>query len=364
MPQGSFVPDTHDKQKREAFKSRLAGRIEEKETAAQAPIPHPLLNTVVSHPDLGTCTVLSIDASTNSVILSTALGELDLVLSQTLSRLRPIISSLSYTAEPAPIERVQSFSPTNWVRPDQPTAQLERDSDSDLGSQTTTPLTHIPVNTLVWHPDFGAATVFSVDSKNNSITLEFPTHGRLEMVLSQVESKLAPLQAPPPIHANPRFPRLETETRTETEMGAAPEPSEAEKTISLPADFRVWTPVKKYHYLTTGAHFTPERANEFILNNGAGFEVKWENPTPLIETTIERTSEVHSVVEMGNRAPSLSPPGVLSLPLIFSEFSVRDQFSFLITTKRLTREEANNPSQFQIILTDSPEAHQPLQREE
>lgn len=215
---------------------------------------------------------------------------------------------------------------------------------------------HIPVGSLVWHPDFGPCAVHSLSVEDNTITLTTETLGNVNMVLSVVESKLRPIdESDAPIHAT-LFTQLIEEPKREKRVV-----EDLALAVTLPTIYQLFTPAEQYKYLTFELHFTPEKASEFIFNN-SDYDITWEALKPA--DIVNRAEEARPVVVQTVGELASSSPGVLSLPTIFKSFSRRDQVAFLRNTKQLTWDEVNDAGYgaFSLLYTDEPEAHQPFIR--
>lgn len=363
------VETTSDAEKRLAFKTKLTKNLDPVQpvNVDSAPEVSGLpLGGDVWHPDLGACTIFSVDLKTNSIVLeSSNLGKIDLVLSQVRSRLVPVnkdggpalVDKMSPPfVNPTLIDAAEPFSPTNWHRSDQPTIYTERGLDvKEPQPVKATVVDGLTVGTSVWHPDFGACTISLIDQKSNAIVLDFATFGKLDMVLSQVKSKLVPIRSSAPTHAGKRL-------GSQNRVKPLPVETASQRSISLPRVFSSWKPIEQFSYLTRDKHLTTEEANGFVaalsgrFDTPLAFEIVWEEIPDKDKRLVHKKNLLQKIEAASVLKPlketvqrDVSPQALtelvslsVTLPAIFTSLQPSGQYTFLTNTKHLTPEEAND----------------------
>lgn len=232
----------------------------------------------VYHKELGDCTIISLNKASNEIVLnSDRYGNINLVFSQVKSVLTPVdvVRKEAKQVEDAFIgEKILRDGP---VRPD--VAQRELSTEKIISPDFIEPKkSFFPVGSSIWHPDLGNCTVVSLDEKANNITLSTSSNGVIDMVLSQVRSKLreietvvehVPLKPFIPQASAPQVPQYKSRGVVD---------------IKLPEVFKTWQRNQQFMFLTRSEHLTTEQANDvFALLDGGtplfhGVVVSWQTP--------------------------------------------------------------------------------------
>lgn len=189
------VETTRDKEKRLAFKEQLAAKLLDAPEAVEPVEPvTPTFNTlngvplggILYHRDFGAGTLKTV--SRNEVIVEFSHNTISFVPSVAQSFLSPIAPSSSGRdrfeepfidpiVRPNPVVNVASreVPRRELLAPAKPTEKLS----SKFEGRT------------VWHPDFGACPVVSVDVARNEIVLKTNSGENVSLILRAMESKLA-----------------------------------------------------------------------------------------------------------------------------------------------------------------------------
>lgn len=349
MDRSSFnrVESTHDKEKRLAFKAKLASKID---SADQVQTPEVFGDSSYSpvgqnvwHPDFGLCQIHMIDEKNNSIVLRVHNQdrELDLVLSQVRSKLIPADQAPEHVpvkplvreplakrvpAYTAPVHGVFVTLPTVfnlWQRKDQflfltqnqklTTTEAEdvfsvlsgkaplfsevkvewvnptpTDKRPELaGELIPEPNSPFMVGQKVWHLDLGAGTVLSVDSKN--IVLELTNKEIVELVLSYAQPRLSLTETVTLDHASTYYaaPKVVKTVKADENVTHS---------VTLPQAFNSWDAKRQHMFLCSENHLTTDEAAE-VLSRMAGnkpltklqFEITWDDSA--YNATVEAASK-------------------------------------------------------------------------
>lgn len=277
-----FVDSTFDVEKRKAFKAKLAGKIEPLEVIQ--PVAVDLSFNGVQpggklvHPSLGEGVLVEVNHGNNEVVIDFASeGLISLVLSQAKAfvhaPVRNIVEGVAGKDDPFSGGEIQSRV---WV----PKGTAFRDVDL---SRVVSPdfvdpkVSFISEGSLVWHPDLGACTVFSVDEGANLLTLDTSLNGRVDLVLSQVRSSVREISsAPEHVPVKPLV--SEPLARNSSQFV-----SRGDVSVVLPEVFKSWRKEQQFMFLTRNQHLTTDQANDVLaVLDGSnplfhGVSVCWQN---------------------------------------------------------------------------------------
>lgn len=212
--------------------------------------------TKVVHKDLGECTIVSYDKKSNEIVLdSNRHGFVNLVLSQVMSTITPvdaIRNETKVTEDPFLGDKIQRDGP---IKPD----SVQRDLDfSKIISPDfiDTKKSFFPTGSTVWHPDLGTCVVLSIDEKANHISLSSMSTGIVDMVLSQVRSKLRAIETP--IEHVPMKPLVKEYLAPQIPQYK----SRGDVSVRLPEVFKNWQKNQQFMFLTSSQKLTTEQAND------------------------------------------------------------------------------------------------------
>lgn len=133
----------------------------------------------------------------------------------------------------------------------------------------------IPIGRTVWHPNFGVGEVVSVDKKANEIVLDFSSYGQVSLVLSQVLSKLSPVEKTDELKPSPI--KEVSHPQTVIQEKVTPELS-----VIVPEGFERLKEKDQFLYLKSELLLTVEEANDVI------FVLKGKSPL-YNKVSVERT---------------------------------------------------------------------------
>lgn len=279
----NFVGSTNDLEKRLAYKAKLASKIESSKPK-ELPTADNTFNGVspggkLVHPSLGEGTLVEVDHGKNEVLIDFgAKGLVGLVISQAKSFVHAPIKEIGKGIAGKDDAFIGSEIQSRLIAP-QDRPQREVDFSRITSPDFIEPKkTFAPVGSKVWHPDLGACTVFSVDESTNNLTLDTPLNGRVDMVLSQVRTKLREIDTVPdhvPVKPLVREPLAKQVTQYT---------SRGDVSVSIPEVFKSWGRNQQFMFLTRSQHLTTEQANDvFAVIEGKKplfYEVtlSWVNP--------------------------------------------------------------------------------------
>lgn len=264
----NFVGSTNDLEKRQAYKEKLANKID-------TPQPKELLSSdntfngvspggTLVHPSLGEGILVEVDHDKNEVLIDFGTnGLIGLVLSQAKSFVHSPVKK-----EERGIAGGDAFS--GGEIQSRMLAPQDRDfREVDFSKITSSDFiepkkSFFAEGSNVWHPDLGVCIILSVDEKSNSLTLaKTPNLEVIDMVLSQVRSKLRVVETTPE-HV-PMKPLVR-------EKLAPPVPqykSRGGVFVKLPEAFKLWQRNQQFLFLTNNQHLTTEQANDvFAILDG------------------------------------------------------------------------------------------------
>jgi hypothetical protein len=134
-----------------------------------------------------------------------------------------------------------------------------------------------PVGSTVWHPELGACKVLSIDEKKNTLSLDTPLNGRVDMVLSQVRSKIREIDTIPDHVPVKPLVRESLADRVPQYM------ARGDVSVELPEVFKSWGRNQQFMFLTRTQHLTTEQANDVFAVIGGkqpifyGVSVSWQD---------------------------------------------------------------------------------------
>lgn len=298
---------------------------EERPVVKESIIPSLPVGIGVWHPELGACKVVSVNTSKNEVVLSTNYGERSLVLSTTASKLRviedapesvplamvknenkktaskvtpralsvilpPIFKSWGLAQQFDYLTRNQhltteetndvfavlkgetpAFSPVKitWEEPSTIYEPFEVETQAPVKKEA-----HPLVSKRVWHPDFGACIVASVEG--NEIILESHV-GHVPFLTDRILPHLVPLKDGDTAEVAPKA------FRSNQPAIVSPVKEETKLSINLPDSFMSLRPVEQYQFLQVSRRLVPEDANDIVSLVSGGitrspeskFEIIW-----------------------------------------------------------------------------------------
>lgn len=396
----------------------------------------------VWHPDLGNCTVLSVDENANKLTVNAANNTIDLVLSQVRSILRPIETALDHVPMKPLIreklapqvsqyksrgdvsvsipevfkswQRNQQFMfltrsqnlttdqandvfsvldgnkpmfhsvVISWQTEEETQANIIPGLKKNLHGRLVKELPSILSNKNLWHPDFGACSVATVEGNNLVLMTSV---GQIPCVLDVTVPKLAVLDTTAKVEHAPK--RLGTREFSP----AAIKEVQPKNTLILPVVFNSWKIKEQYQYLTGNSHLTAEDANDFLAGSADKFDIQWTDSHPEVEKRSEfkdqllKRVEAASVEPVISVAPKAIDPGLrrvveevitsrketiqklsIELPKDFKSWTSSGQYVYLTRTRQLTFNEANDvmdvlsnkllksKTQYEVIWTDGDSA--------
>lgn len=333
----------------------------------------------VWHPDLGVCTVVSVDEKQNNLTLSTSTAVIDMVLSQVRSKLRiietavehvpmqPLVRDLlapqipQYKSRgdvsirlPAVFKTWQKnqqfmfltrnqkltteqandvFSVMDGNKPMFHTITIDWQSHEEtqaditpgpkpLSTSTDTIriLPSIFNNKNLWHPDFGECSVFSIEG--NQLIL-MTSVGQVPCVLDATVPKLAVLDATAKVEHAPK--RLGAKAPTPTIKDEV----QPRVPLILPNQFNSWKVLEQYQYLTGNRHLTPEDANAFLAGSADKFIIQWTNELPESSKRSEFKEQLLKRVEQASVEPT---PPITPVPVDSSSRRVIEEVNVVKKT--------------------------------
>jgi uncharacterized protein YuzE len=212
--------------------------------------------TKVLHKDLGECTIVSLDKKSNEIVLdSNKHGLINLVLSQVRSTITPVEAvrkESKIIEDPFLGDKIQRDGP---VKLD--SVQRDLDFSKVISPDFVVPeKSFFPEGCSVWHPDLGVCTVLSVDEKSNNITLSTSSAAVIDMVLSQVRSKLRAIENTPE-HV-PMKPLVREKLASQVPQYK----SRGDVSVRLPEAFKLWQRSQQFMFLTRSQSLTTEQTND------------------------------------------------------------------------------------------------------
>lgn len=319
------------------------------------------IGSSVWHPDLGTCTVLSMDENTNRLTVSAADNTIDLILSQVRSVLRSIETPVEHVPmKPLVREQLAAQIPQYksrgdvsvslpevfkaWQRNQQymfltRSQNLTTDQANDVfavldgnkpmfhsitvawQSQEETQANVIPgpeaLSTKIndarvfpgilqqknlWHPDFGECSVASVEG--NQLIL-MTSVGQVPCVLSATVPKLAVLTASGwAQHATPK----QFKTTRVLAPSEGPVRERPKVAVTLPEAFVTWRQLEQYQFLTR--QVASEHANDIIgavagtlHSSDTEYEIIWTDELPEANKRSEHKEQLLKRVEAASVEP-------------------------------------------------------------
>lgn len=321
------------------------------------------IGSSVWHPDLGVCSVLSVDEKNNSLTLSTSNAVVDMVLSQVRSKLRTIETPIEHVpmqplvrdflAPRVPqyksrgdvlvslpevfktwqksqqfmfLTRNQKltteqandvFSVVDGNKPLFHSVTLNWQSQEEIQTSTipgptkTLSITEAKVypsifdNKNLWHPDFGECSVSSIEG--NQLIL-MTSVGQVPCVLDATVPKLAVLDtATAKVEHVPK--RLGTKAPAPAVIKNETQPKIP---LILPNQFNSWKKLEQYQYLTGNRHLTPEDANAFLVGSADKFKLEWTEELPEANKRSEFKQQLSARVEKARIEPA---PPIIRIPV-------------------------------------------------
>lgn len=405
----NFVGSTYDFEKRQAFKAKLAERLESPtiETLAVKDLSFFPVGSSVWHPDLGICTILSIDEENNTIVVDASIGQVDLVLSQVSSKLilaektfehpqietvpehvpvKPLVREplapkvLQYTSRGDVSVSIPEVFKT-WQRNQQfmfltRNQNLTTDQANDVFSvlDGNKPLFHGV--TIAWQskeeteaniipgPEALSTIVEGVrvyptilENKN----LWHPDFGECSVV--SAEDNLLILMTSigqVPCVMDVTLPKLAVLTSAAPEhapkkLGTkvpvfAKEEVHPRISLQLPNEFNAWKILEKYSYLTGNKHLTPEDANDFLAGSADKFDVQWTDEHPEAAKRAEVEQRLLNPIEKPVvKASSVIQPADPGVQRIVEEVSVTKKESVLKVSVNLPTDFKNWTSSGQYV---------------
>lgn len=257
----NFVGSTNDLEKRQAYKAKLSSKIE-------SPQPKELTTTdntfngvspggKLVHPSLGEGTLVEVDLGNNEVLIDFGTkGLIGLVLNQAKSFVHAPVTKTTKGVAGKDDPFIGSEIQSRMLAPQ------DRDFREVDFSKVVSPDFIVPeksfvsVGNNVWHPDLGVCTVLSVDEKKNNLSLSTSTNAQIDMVLSQVRSKLCEIET------SPEHVPVKPLVREELAKPVPVYMSRGEVSISIPEVFKQWQRNQQFMYLTRSQSLTTEQAND------------------------------------------------------------------------------------------------------
>lgn len=325
----TFKGSTNDLEKRLDFKAKLAQKINSPQDSPELATVDNTFNGVspggkLVHPSLGEGTLVEVNHGNNEVLIDFGdKGLIGLVLSQAKS----FVHSPTTGTTKGVAGNDDAFIGGEILRdkPDRSDAayrevDFSRIVSSDFIYPEKAP---IPVGVRMWHSDLGVCTVSSVNEKANTIVLEVDSIGQIDMVLSQVRSKLIPVDGSPehvpvkPLIREPLAPRVPQYK------------SRGEVSVVLPEVFKIWKKEQQFMYLTRNQKLSTEQANDVfsvLSNSNPLFHIvtlAWESEDetqskiiPGPSTPVELSQQIRQFSQWGNKRfwhPDFGECSVLSV---------------------------------------------------
>lgn len=257
----NFVGSTNDLEKRQAYKVKLAGQIEPSQPKELLAVDNTFNGVspggILVHPSLGEGTLVEVNHDNNEVLIDFGTnGLIGLVLSQARSFVHAPVTGVTKGIAGKDDAFIGSEIQSRTIAPQ------DRDFRKIDFSKITSPdfvvpeKTFAPVGSAVWHPDLGACTVVSVDEKKNSLTLRTTSDSVIDMVLSQVRSKIRE------INTSPEHIPMQPLVREQLAQQVPQYKSRGDVSVSLPDVFKTWKKEQQFMFLTRSQSLTTEQAND------------------------------------------------------------------------------------------------------
>lgn len=309
----NFRGSTNDLEKRLEFKAKLANKIEPPQhkelLAAENTFNGVSPGGILVHPSLGEGILVEVDHGNNEVLIDFgAKGLIGLVLSQAKSFVHAPIKETTKGIAGKDDAFLGGDIQSRMLAPqdrDYREVDLSRITSPDF---VVIEKKFIPVGSLVWHPDLGACRIASLNEATNSLSLDTPLNGRVDMVLSQVHAKLREIDSVAdhvpvkPLVREPlgqRFPQYK---------------SRGDVKVSLPEVFNNWQRNQQFMFLTRSQHLTTEQANDV-------FSVL-EDKKPLFHTVTvswQSVEETQTNIIPGREDLSVKPELVVAASILDQE---------------------------------------------
>lgn len=306
----NFVGSTYDLEKRQAFKAKLVDKIDSPQPKELPTIDNTFNGVspggILVHPSLGEGTLVEVDHDNNEVLIDFGTkGLIGLVLSQAKSfvhsPVKGITKGIAGKDDPFIGSEIQSRI----------LAPQDRDFREVDFSKVVSPdfiepeKTFIPAGSTVWHPELGACLVLGVDEKDNYISLSSESTGIVEMVLSQVRSKLRTIETP--VDHVPMRPLVRESLAPQVPQYK----SRGDVVVKLPEVFKEWQKNQQFMFLTRNQKLTTEQANDVfsvIEGNKPLFHsvtLDWQSQEETQATIIPRPKDPSINVDEARTLPSI-----------------------------------------------------------
>ena len=265
----SFKGSTNDFEKRQEFKAKLASKIEPPQPTELPPTDTSFNGVspggILVHPSLGEGTLVEVDHGNNEVLIDFgSKGLIGLVLSQAKSFVHAPVSEITKGIAGKDDAFIGSEITTRTLAP-QDRDFREVDFTKIISPDfAVTEKTFIPVGSKVWHPDLGVCLVLGIDEKTNYIALSSENTGIVEMVLSQVRSKLREVET------DAEHIPMQPLVREKLAAMVPQYTSRSDVSVSIPEVFKTWQRSQQFMYLTRNQKLSTDQANDVfsVLDGG------------------------------------------------------------------------------------------------
>lgn len=261
------------------------------------------LGGILVHPSLGEGTLVKVDYKNNEVTIDfDTNGIMNLVLSQIKNSVHaPERKSVKEVDDPFIGDKILRDPPVHHD-----TIQREMDFSKVISADfKDSEVSSLPVGLSVWHPDLGVCVVLSVDKKLNNLVLQTSSNAMIDMVLSQVRSKLRVIET------TPEHVPMKPLVREKLAPQVSQYKSRGDVLVSLPEVFKSWQRNQQFLFLTRSQSLTTEQANDvFAVLNGDkpmfhSVKVSWQTK-----------EETEANITPGSKALSTVIDGIKVLPNI------------------------------------------------
>lgn len=257
----NFVGSTYDFEKRLAYKAKLADKIEFPQPKELPPTDNTFNGVspggTLVHPSLGEGLLVEVDHGNNEVLIDFGTkGLIGLVLSQAKSFVHSPIKEITKGIAGKDDAFIGSEIQSRALAP-QDRDFREVDLSRIISPDFIVPeKKFFPKGSLVWHPDLGSCTVLNIDEKTNRLTLKTTANAEIDMVLSQVRSKLRAIET------TPEHVPLKPLIREPLAKQVPQYTSRSDVSVSIPEVFKTWQRQQQFMFLTRTQKLTTEQAND------------------------------------------------------------------------------------------------------
>lgn len=252
------VETTNDLEKRQAFKTNLLNKIDtprnKEGLVVDCSFNGVLPGGKLYHPSLGEGTLVEVNHVDNEVLIDfVSKGLIGLVLTQARSFVHATLKEdTKIVDDPFIGEEIQHI-PLDRSNMAYRTIDTSKIVSPDF---TSSEKFFAPEGSSVWHPDLGACKVVSVDETANKLTLSTSSNAVIDMILSQVRSKLRPVEG------SVEHVPIKSVIREPLAKKVPAYMARDDVSVKLPEVFKSWQRNQQFLFLTKSQKLTTEQAND------------------------------------------------------------------------------------------------------